>query len=442
MAAEPRLQPLLSTVDLFANLDAEQLDAIAALARRQRFEPGRIVMRQGEPSDSLHLVESGTFEVFYWDDLLRIEKPVNTLRRGDVCGEMGVLSGEPRSASVRCHDAGTTIVLQKDDFLEYLGQNARAAVTLARTLVHRVNATNRSRAIPFERVANYTITPEVAGLLPLKLILQSRVLPLSLAENAVRIGMVDPSDLVARNTAAAFLNRYHVDWVCISLSDFEQFRDRQLGELTKGLVAGSTPASEPLIYPKHGGRADDGSEAARLLDDCLRAAIDSAASDLHLEPGAEQVTVRARIDGRLVMLHRPLSAAEHRGVVTRLKVLADLDITEHRAPQDGACRLLLAGRPIDLRISIVPTPRGESLAVRFLDSANRARSLRARLHYRGAFSTARRPGAGHRPDRLWQDDDTLRRAANAPRSRPNLQVGHSRRSGGIRTRRRHPSAGA
>ena len=378
MASEPRVQTLLASVDLFHGLADSHLDAIAALTKRHTFEPGRMVIRQDDPSDSLHLVESGTFEVFYWDDLLRIERPFNSLTRGDVFGEMGVLSGEPRSASVRCRDAGATIILGKEDFLAFLNEHSPAAVALAKTLARRVIATNRSRAIPFERVANYTITPEVAQLLPLKLILQYRVLPLSLTRDVVRIGMVDPSDLVARNTASVFLNRYQTDWVCISLSDFEQFRDRQLHELMKSLVTQGAPEEERLVYPaKVGPQArEESSDTARMLDDCLRAAIDSGASDLHLEPTANHVGVRARIDGRLVPLRRPLSMPEHRAVISRLKVLADMDLAEHRQPQDGALRVMRGTYPIDMRISTVPTPRGEAASIRFLDSSRRERNLR------------------------------------------------------------------
>jgi type II secretory ATPase GspE/PulE/Tfp pilus assembly ATPase PilB-like protein len=378
MASEPRVQSLLASVDLFHGLAESHLDAIAALTRRQVWEPGRMVIRQGEPSDSLHLVESGSFEVFYWDDLLRIERPFNSLRRGDVFGEMGVLSGEPRSASVRCRDAGATIILGKDDFLRFLDEHSRAAMALARTLAQRVIATNRSRAVPFERVANYSISPEVAQLLPLKLILQYRVLPLSLAGDVVRIGMVDPSDLVARNTASVFLNRYQTDWVCIALSDFEQFRDRQLHELTRSLVTREAEEEEHLIYPANAGpqSREEGSEAARILDECLRAAIDSAASDLHLEPSANHVGVRARIDGRLMPLRHPVTDTEHRAIVSRLKVLADMDIAEHRQPQDGAFRVMRGIHPIDMRVSTVPTPRGESVSIRFLDSSRRERNLR------------------------------------------------------------------
>jgi type II secretory ATPase GspE/PulE/Tfp pilus assembly ATPase PilB-like protein len=210
-------------------------------------------------------------------------------------------------------------------------------------------------------VANFTITPEVAQLLPLKLILQYRVLPLSLTNDSVRIGMVDPSDLVARNTASVFLNRYQTEWVCISLSDFEQFRDRQLHELTKSRVTLGAE-EERLRYPAQVGPQawDETSETARILDECLRAAISSGASDLHLEPGPDQAGVRARIDGRLVPLRRPLTMLEHRAVISRLKVLAEMDIAEHRQPQDGALRVMRGTYPIDMRVSTVPTPRGES----------------------------------------------------------------------------------
>jgi type II secretory ATPase GspE/PulE/Tfp pilus assembly ATPase PilB-like protein len=71
-----------------------------------------------------------------------------------------------------------------------------------------------------------------------------------------------------------------------------------------------------------------------------------------------------------------MSIAEHRAVISRLKVLADMDIAEHRQPQDGAVRLMRGSYPIDMRVSTVPTPRGESASIRFLDSSRRERNLR------------------------------------------------------------------
>ena len=149
MAHDPSLLALLPAVDLFHGLSAAELAAVAALMRRHQYEAGRVVLRQGDASDSLHLIESGCFEIFLWDELLRLERPLQTLRRGDVFGEMGVLTGEPRSASIRCRDAGSTIAVGRDDFLYFLRGHSSAAVALARTLAHRIKAGNRARSIPF-----------------------------------------------------------------------------------------------------------------------------------------------------------------------------------------------------------------------------------------------------------------------------------------------------
>jgi type II secretory ATPase GspE/PulE/Tfp pilus assembly ATPase PilB-like protein len=376
MAHDSDILSMLSAVDLFRGLDDAELGSAAALMRRQAHNAGQVVMQQGDPSDSLHLVESGSFEIFLWDELLGIERPLQTLRRGDVFGEMGVLTSEARSASIRCRDAGSTVSVGGAEFLAFLRGHSSAAVSLARTLAHRIKAGNRARSIPFERTASYAVTPEVARLLPLKLILQYRVLPLSLEGTMVRLGIVDPSDVVARQSAAAFLHRYEIEWVCLAAPDFDQFRDQRLHRLTATL--GPDAPKERLQYPtelRASGAEEDG-DAARVLDAALRSAIESGASDLHFEPGLAQTNVRARIDGRLIMVHPPIAAQEYRAVLSRLRVLAELDITEHRRPQDGALRALLGGRAVDLRLSIVPTPRGEAVAIRLLDSARRDRTLR------------------------------------------------------------------
>ena len=388
MAQDSDILPLLSAVDLFHGLDEAELQGVSALMRRQAHKAGQVVMQQGDPSDSLHLVESGSFEIFIWDELLRIERPLQTLRRGDVFGEMGVLTGEARSASIRCRDAGSTVSVGAAEFLAFLRGHSSAALSLARTLAHRIKAGNRARSIPFEHTANYAITPEVARLLPLKLILQYRALPLSLEGMTVRLGIVDPSDVVARQSAAAFLHRYEIEWVCLAASDFDQFRDQRLHHLTASAALGEDAPKERLQYPSEasatGGEegdeesATDGEEgdAASVLDAALRSAIEAGASDLHFEPGLAHANVRARIDGRLIMVHPPIAAQDYRAVLSRLRVLANLDITEHRRPQDGALRVIFGGRAVDLRLSIVPTPRGEAVAIRLLDSARRDRTLR------------------------------------------------------------------
>ncbi len=104
----------------------------------------------------------------------------------------------------------------------------------------------------------------------------------------------------------------------------------------------------------------------RLVDHLLRTALTLRASDLHLEPGSDGCRIRYRIDGMLQEDER-LPPTVQAPVISRLKVLARLDIAERRLPQDGAFRIRADGRDIDLRVSVLPLPHGEKVVVRVLD---------------------------------------------------------------------------
>ena len=143
----------------------------------------------------------------------------------------------------------------------------------------------------------------------------------------------------------------------------------------------------------------------RLVNLLLIEALDARASDVHLEGYADGLRVRYRIDGVLQPAPSPpphLTAA----IISRLKIMADLDIAERRLPQDGRIRLRLQNRQVDVRVSTVPTLRGESVVLRLLDKERGRISLtelgmaagHARAVPRGDLAAAR-DRAFHRPDR-------------------------------------------
>src|SRR5262249_22162560 len=155
-------------------------------------------------------------------------------------------------------------------------------------------------------------------------------------DGEVTIAMVNPLDLVGRNTATEFLKKYHLNWVCILQPDFEQFRDKQLFDLVAPTKAEkSGPAEIIYLASDPGAGLDANSEAAGKLDEALHFAIEEGASDLHLEPAASGVAVRGRVDGRLIELAAPIPLNNYNPVVSRLKALSDLDITEVRMPQES-----------------------------------------------------------------------------------------------------------
>ena len=152
----------------------------------------------------------------------------------------------------------------------------------------------------------------------------------------------------------------------------------------------------------------------RLVNLLLIEALDARASDVHLEGYQDGLRVRYRVDGVLQNAPSPpphLTAA----IISRLKIMAELDIAERRLPQDGRIRLRLQNRQVDVRVSTVPTLRGESVVLRLLDKERGRISLaelghgagHARAVHGGRVAAARHR-ARHRPDGLRQDDDALR----------------------------------
>jgi type IV pilus assembly protein PilB len=107
----------------------------------------------------------------------------------------------------------------------------------------------------------------------------------------------------------------------------------------------------------------------KLVNGVLAQAVDEGASDIHFEPQARQMLVRFRHDG---VLHETMTIPKHlqAGVVSRVKIMANLDIAERRIPQDGRIGLTVGGRPIDMRVAVLPTVYGEQIVIRLLDRSN------------------------------------------------------------------------
>ena len=112
---------------------------------------------------------------------------------------------------------------------------------------------------------------------------------------------------------------------------------------------------------------DTSSPIIRLIDSAVYNALNRRASDIHIETRDEEVVIKYRIDGALTRAMKPIPKAHHAEIISRIKVMAELDIAEKRVPQDGRFRLKVKGRRIDFRVSIMPSIHGEDAVIRILD---------------------------------------------------------------------------
>ncbi len=152
-------------------------------------------------------------------------------------------------------------------------------------------------------------------------------------------------------------------------------RDIELA-MARSQDAAADPTQVDIVTARHGGidldtdkltELANNAPTVRYLDTLFDSAIEMRATDIHLEPTARLARVRLRVDGELVEVQAP-DKAIYEGVVSRLKILAGMDISERRLPQDGRIRQRLAGRDVDMRVASAPMIHGETIVLRLLDS--------------------------------------------------------------------------
>ena len=225
----------------------------------------------------------------------------------------------------------------------------------------------RHLGIPYVDMKGYLIDPKVIELVSGKLAFKYRLVPLFQIEDTLTVSMVDPLDVGAID-ALAHHTGLSIEPMIATEEDIikiiQQYYSKPgqpeavLGE--EGEVPGTEVAEEKLesiaaIPP-----------IVRLVNEIIFEAVHQRASDIHLEPEEKELPLRFRIDG-LLRQTRVLSKKLELAIVSRIKIMATLDITERRLPQDGSFTVTVENRPIDLRISTFPTVFGEKVVMRVLD---------------------------------------------------------------------------
>jgi len=219
-------------------------------------------------------------------------------------------------------------------------------------------------------------------LLPTKFIIQNRLIPYKKDGDTLHVAISEPSSLNLVSSVG-LLTENKVKAHIISFSDM----DGLLKELDDGVVSKSThKGSSPALIRENGGPDSElqdnearSSEVIEFVNSVLNEAINIQASDIHLEPYKSFARLRLRMDG---VLHDQVKYDKdlfkhYAAIVTRVKIMATLDIAERRLPQDGAISLDIGDREVDLRVSILPTSFGERVVMRILDRGSMSLTLEA-----------------------------------------------------------------
>jgi type IV pilus assembly protein PilB len=228
----------------------------------------------------------------------------------------------------------------------------------------------RSIGLEFVDLREITVDPAAASLVPENLAARYAAVPIAFDGDRLVVAMADPANVLAIDDIRAITGREVIPKVA-TRGDVEEAINRlaslntsvtDLAELAAedSLEAQDLPALEAIA---------DEAPVVKLVNMLITRASADRASDIHIEPTERDLRVRFRIDGVLHEIMRtPRSIVN--AVVSRLKIMADIDIAERRRPQDGRINLRVGGRQLDLRVSTLPTIYGEKVVMRLLDTSN------------------------------------------------------------------------
>lgn len=242
-------------------------------------------------------------------------------------------------------------------------QGLISAVSLVTTLSAQLN-------VPMVDLKKYQISQEAVRLLPEEIARRYRIVPLTIESGSLLVATAEPQDMAALEDVRARI-RMRVKPLLALESDIEEAISRQYratGEIERQISqfsgAATTAAASERVSPE----LVAGSPVVRAVDLIISQAVKDRASDIHLEPTRENLRVRYRIDG---MLHEAMALplGVHAAMLSRLKVMAGMNIAERRRPQDGQFSVNVEQTEIDVRAATIETDNGEMMVLRILDKS-------------------------------------------------------------------------
>ena len=388
----------LQRIQLFSALSIDECGQVVKRMKRRDFPPNQVIVREGAPGNSMFFITAGKVEVRKKDANTGIDFLLTEMNPGQNFGEMSLLTGKPRTATVTATQPTTCAVLEQKDFQELLLQFPKIGLALTTILAERLENASQQVGIEFITLAKMNFDARVLSLLPETMMAQHHIIPVAFANNRLTLAMVNPNNIVALDDARRIIKGVLIEPVIITDEDFKRFMAGTYRELMKKderksttttleVSTKSTEAVMDLLQSEiirdlqmtedqalSESKADlmTASEDApiiRLGNSILGLAIKKGASDIHIEPMEKDVQIRYRIDGVLQTVQN-LPKKVQLGLISRMKIISKLDISEKRLPQDGRISVNMEGKPIDFRVSTVPGKWGEKICMRILDKSN------------------------------------------------------------------------
>ena len=265
------------------------------------------------------------------------------------------------------------------------GNGGRSVPVNASAEVEKAKDVARRYRCEFVDLTEFQLHHDLFEKIPVDLMFRYNFVPLEeTREGKLAVAIADPSQLMMIDEISLLLGKR----IITKVSTLKQISDilkkteqskRVLEEASEGFtldVIREDESGEETISIDKLTAAGDISPIIRLVDTTIFTALQRRASDIHIETGDDSVAIKFRIDGVLTQAMPPIGKEHHSTIISRIKVMSELDISERRVPQDGRFRVKYNGRAIDFRVSIMPSIHGEDAVLRVLDKESMSEKFR------------------------------------------------------------------
>jgi type IV pilus assembly protein PilB len=268
-------------------------------------------------------------------------------------------------------------MITQEQLEQALEEHRRTPKSLGRVLIDLgyikegdlVRALAEQVGLEFVDLSEYPVDPTATALLPEALSRRYRALPIGERDGKLLVAMSDPANVYALDDIRTITGR-DVQPVVATSGDVERAIQKYAGMDSQVEAMASIAAEQAEGDTEELEAALEDAPIVKLVNAIMTQAVGDRASDVHIEPQEKNVRIRFRVDG---VLHEPMPAAPKNiqgGLISRLKVMADLNIAEKRVPQDGRISMKVGGKGLDLRVATLPTVYGEKVVIRVLDKSN------------------------------------------------------------------------
>ena len=268
-------------------------------------------------------------------------------------------------------------LLSEEQLEHALNEHRNTPKSLGRTLIDLgyirerdlVRALAEQVGLEFVDLSDYQVDPGATTLLPDVIARRYRAIPIGERDGKLLVAMSDPANVYALDDIRAITNR-EVQPVVATATDIEQAIEKYggMGDQIEALSSEAASAVEGEELEGDMEAALEDAPIVKLVNAIMTQAVADRASDVHIEPSERDVRVRFRVDG---VLHEVMHSAKNiqNGLISRLKVMADMNIAEKRVPQDGRITMRVGTKALDLRVASLPTVFGEKIVIRILDKS-------------------------------------------------------------------------